>query len=62
MYNRYLYFLGLTLRSTSKSLILFRDDKRVMFLFRPGFKGLNPVRFTKKRVTSEEKCLLLKNS
>jgi len=28
MYSLYLYFLGLSLRSTSKALIIFRDDKR----------------------------------
>ncbi|MDR4512428.1 MAG: DDE-type integrase/transposase/recombinase [Nitrososphaeraceae archaeon] len=28
MYSLYLYFLGLSLRSTSKALVVFRDDKR----------------------------------
>ncbi|MDR4512458.1 MAG: hypothetical protein MRJ93_12230 [Nitrososphaeraceae archaeon] len=28
MYSLYLYFLGLRLRSTSKALVIFRDDKR----------------------------------
>jgi putative transposase len=28
MYSLYLYFLGLSLRSTSKALVIFRDDKR----------------------------------
>ncbi|MFB5598705.1 MAG: DDE-type integrase/transposase/recombinase, partial [Nitrososphaeraceae archaeon] len=28
MYSLYLYFLGLSLRNTSKALIIFRDDKR----------------------------------
>ncbi|HET7643815.1 MAG TPA: hypothetical protein VFK40_09925 [Nitrososphaeraceae archaeon] len=28
MYALYLYFLGLSLRSTSKALIIFKDDKR----------------------------------
>src|SRR5215204_5676116 len=28
MYSLYLYFLGLSLRNTSKALIKFRDDKR----------------------------------
>ena len=28
MYSLYLYFLGLSLRNTSKALIIFRDEKR----------------------------------
>ncbi len=28
MYSLYLYFLGLSLRSTSKALVIFRDEKR----------------------------------
>ncbi len=28
MYSLYLYFLGLSLRNTSKTLIIFKDDKR----------------------------------
>jgi len=28
MYSLYLYFLGLSLRNTSKELIIFNDDKR----------------------------------
>ncbi|MDR4510399.1 MAG: hypothetical protein MRJ93_01680 [Nitrososphaeraceae archaeon] len=28
MYSLYMYFLGLSLRSTSKALVIFRDDKR----------------------------------
>ena len=28
MYSLYLYFLGLSLRKTSKVLVIFRDDKR----------------------------------
>ena len=28
MYSLYLYFLGLSLRNTSKALVIFRDDKR----------------------------------
>ena len=28
MYSLYLYFLGLSLRNTSKALIIFKDDKR----------------------------------
>ncbi|MDR4512288.1 MAG: hypothetical protein MRJ93_11360 [Nitrososphaeraceae archaeon] len=49
MYSLYLYFLGLSLRSTSKALVVFRDDKGVMFLFGIGYKGLVPVRSTKKK-------------
>jgi hypothetical protein len=28
MYSLYLYFLGLSLRNTSKALIMFKDDKK----------------------------------
>ena len=28
MYSLYLYFLGLSLRNTSKALVIFRDEKR----------------------------------
>ncbi|MGZ5501421.1 MAG: hypothetical protein ACXWEW_09770, partial [Nitrososphaeraceae archaeon] len=28
MYSLYLYFLGLSLRNTSKALVIFRDKKR----------------------------------
>jgi len=28
MHSLYLYFLGLSLRNTSKALVIFRDDKR----------------------------------
>jgi hypothetical protein len=28
MYSLYLYFLGLSLRNTSKALVIFKDDKR----------------------------------
>ncbi|HEX2407631.1 MAG TPA: hypothetical protein VHJ38_10545 [Nitrososphaeraceae archaeon] len=28
MYSLYLYFLGLSLRNTSKALIIFKDEKR----------------------------------
>ena len=28
MYSLYLYFLGLSLRNTSKALIIFKDDKK----------------------------------
>ena len=28
MYSLYLYFLGLSLRNTSKALIIFKDDKQ----------------------------------
>ena len=41
MYSLYLYFLGLSLRNTSKALIIFKDDKQeVMFLYGTGFKDL----------------------
>ena len=28
LYSLYLYFLGLSLRNTSKALVIFRDEKR----------------------------------
>ena len=28
MYSLYMYFLGLSLRNTSKALVIFRDNKR----------------------------------
>ena len=41
MYSLYLYFLGLSLRNTSKALIIFKDDKEeVMFLYGIGYKDL----------------------
>ena len=33
MYSLYLYFLGLSLRNTSKALIIFKDDKRRSYVF-----------------------------
>ena len=47
MYSLYLYFLGLSLRNTSKALIIFKDDKReVMFLYGIGFRDLQIIQFT----------------
>jgi hypothetical protein len=40
MYSLYLYFLGLSLRNTSKALIIFKNDKRNMFLYDDVFKNL----------------------
>ena len=46
----YLYFLGLSLRNTSKALIIFKDDKReVMFLYGIGYKDLDPVKSIKEK-------------
>ena len=47
MYSLYLYFLGLSLRNTSKALVIFRDKKEVMFLFGTRYKGLVLARFIK---------------
>ena len=33
IYSLYLYFLGLSLRNTSKALIIFKDDKKVIILY-----------------------------
>ena len=40
MYSLYLYFLGLSLRNTSKALELFHNQKRSMLLFGNGFNDL----------------------
>ena len=47
MYSLYLYFLGLSLRNTSKALVIFRDKKRSMFLYGIGYKGLVLLKSTK---------------
>ena len=33
MYSLYLYFLGLSLRNTSKALVIFRDDNKRSYVF-----------------------------
>ena len=38
MYSLYLYFLGVSLRNTSKALDLFDDEKRVIKLYGIGYK------------------------
>jgi hypothetical protein len=40
MYSLYLYFLGLSLRNTSKVLEPFKDEKEVTYLSGIGFKDL----------------------
>jgi hypothetical protein len=41
MYSLYLYFLGLSLRNTSRALEPFKDENRgVMYLYGIGYKGL----------------------
>ena len=40
MYSLYLYFLGLSLRTTSKALTIFRDEKKYPCLYGTGFKDL----------------------
>ena len=50
MYSLYLYFLGLSLRNTSKALVIFRDEKRgVTCLYGTGFRDLQSIRFTKEK-------------
>ena len=47
MYSLYIYFLGLSLRNTSKALVIFRETRireEVMFLSGNGFKDLDPAR------------------
>ena len=47
MYSLYLYFLGFSLRNTSKALVIFRDEKRgVTCLYGTGFRDLQSIRFT----------------
>ena len=45
MYSLYLYFLGLSLRNTSKALVIFKDKKGVTCLYGTGFKGLQSIPF-----------------
>ena len=53
MYSLYLYFLGLSLRNTSKALVIFKDNKKeVMFLFGTGFKGLQNIQYYKRKRVS----------
>jgi hypothetical protein len=40
MYFLYLYFLGLSLRNTSKALTIFKIRKEAMYPYEIGFKGL----------------------
>ena len=48
MYSLYLYFLvPLSLRNTSKALVIFRDKKGVMFLYGIGFRDLVLLKSTK---------------
>ena len=43
MYSLYLYFLGLSLRNTSKALTIFKDEKEVTYLSGTGFRDLAQV-------------------
>jgi putative transposase len=52
MYSLYLYFLGLSLRNTSKALNPFKDKKEVTCLFGTGYKGLDPVKYKRKKVSA----------
>ena len=54
MYSLYLYFLGLSLRITSKALIVFREKKEVILLNGIGYEGL-----VLGRSTNVKECLLL---
>ena len=55
LYSLYLYFLGLSLRNTSKALVILEMRREVTFLFGTGFRDLDPVRFIKE----EKECLPL---
>ena len=52
MYSLYLYFLGLSLRNTSKALVILEIVKEVMYLYGIGFNDLAHTIFTK-----EKECL-----
>jgi hypothetical protein len=44
----YLYFLGLSLRNTSRAMNPFKDENTgVTYMYRIGFKDLQNIRFTK---------------
>jgi hypothetical protein len=47
MYSLYLYFLGLSLRNTSKALNIFDVRKEVILLYGTGFRGLVLAKSTK---------------
>ena len=49
MNSLYLYFLGLSLSNTSKALLIFKDEKKVMCLYGTEFKGLVLCKFTKEK-------------
>ena len=53
MYSLYLYFLGLSLRNTSKALVIFRDEnKEVMCLYGTGFRDLASYQIYKRKRVS----------
>lgn len=45
MYSLYLYFTGLSLRTTSKALTKFRDEKGIPYLLGIGFNYLFYLKF-----------------
>lgn len=45
MYSVYLYFLGISLRNTSKALHPFEGQKEVMLLYGIGFNDLGHCRY-----------------
>ena len=48
IYSLYLYFIGLSLRNTSKALDIFDDEKRsYVYLFGIGFKDLDLAKYIK---------------
>ena len=49
MYSLYLYFLGLSLRNTSKALYSLKINKEVTYLYGIGFKGLVHAKSTKEK-------------
>ncbi len=47
MYSLYLYFLGLSLRNTSKALVIFKDEKRSYVAVWNWIQRLDPARSIK---------------
>ena len=43
MCSLHLYFLGLSLRNTSKALFVLRDEKKITCLSRTGYRDFVPV-------------------
>jgi putative transposase len=49
LYSLYLYFLGLSLRNTSKALVIFRDEKRSSVSVWNWIQRLDLAKYTKEK-------------